>query len=152
MTPKRKQRLKIVAFILFAVAGAVALLFMALGNNMNHYYELSVIQTDNTLIGKTIRVGGMVEKGSIQRQENSLKVTFSLTNFKESISVQYEGILPDLFKEGQGVLAKGKLIDKQHFIAEEILAKHDENYMPKEVQDELEKSGYYQHAEGDKKP
>ncbi len=152
MTPKRKQRLKIVAFIFFAVAGAVALLFMALGNNMSHYYELSAIQKDNTLIGKTIRVGGMVEKGSIQRQENSLKVTFAITNFKDSINVQYEGILPDLFKEGQGVLAKGKLIDKQHFIAEEILAKHDENYMPKEVKEELEKSGYYQHAKGDKKP
>ncbi len=152
MTPKRKRRLKIVAFILFTVAGAVALLFMALGNNMNHYYELSAIQKDNTLIGKTIRVGGMVEKGSIQRQENSLKVTFSLTNFKERISVQYEGILPDLFREGQGVLARGKLIDRQHFIAEEILAKHDENYMPKEVKAELEKSGYYKHAEDDKKP
>lgn len=145
MTPKRKQRLKIIAFILSGATIAVALLFSALGNNMNHYYELSVAKSDTALIGKTIRIGGMVEVGSIKRTDGSLNVTFAITNFNDSIQVDYEGILPDLFRENQGVLAKGQLIDKDHFIAEEILAKHDENYMPKEVKAELEKNGLYQH-------
>lgn len=147
MTPKRKRRLLTIVFILLGVSGAVGLLLTALGNNMNHYYELSAAKADPKLIGKTIRIGGMVEQGSINRHPDSLAVDFRITNFKQHISVRYEGILPDLFREGQGVLAKGKLLDSDHFMAEQILAKHDENYMPKEVQEELEKSGYYKHME-----
>ncbi len=153
MTLKRKKKLKIVFFILLATSMAVTLLISALGQNMNHYYELSAIEkefdSNNNLIGKTIRIGGMIRRGSIKKTPHSLKVSFKITNYSESINVEYEGVLPDLFKEGQGVLAKGQLIDRNHFKAIEILSKHDENYMPKEVQEELEKSGYYQHYDED---
>lgn len=148
MKPARKRRLLIIGFILLGISGAVGLLFAALGNNMNHYYELTAIEAGQAPTGKTIRIGGMVKAGSIKRAKNSLKLQFTVTDFTRDLTVSYEGILPDLFREGQGVLAKGKLLDKQNFVAEEILAKHDENYMPKEVREELEKSGYYQHAEG----
>lgn len=148
MKPARKRRLLIIAFILFGIGGAVGLLFAALGSNMNHYYELTAIESGEAPVGKTIRIGGMVKQGSIKRSEGSLKVTFGVTDMSRQLTVNYEGILPDLFREGQGVLVKGKLLNKQTFIAEEILAKHDENYMPKEVREELEKSGYYQHAQG----
>lgn len=147
MKPARKRRLIIIAFILFGVAAAVGLLFAALGNNMNHYYELKSIKAGEAPIGKVIRIGGLVEKGSIKRHDGSLKVDFVVSDLHNKINVQYEGILPDLFREGQGVLAKGKLLGQSDFVAEEILAKHDENYMPKEVKEELEKSGYYKHAE-----
>lgn len=147
MKPARKKRLLIIGFIVLGIGGAVGLLFAALGNNMNHYYELAAIESGEAPMGKTIRIGGMVENGSIKRTENSLKVQFGVTDLSRQLVVQYEGILPDLFREGQGVLAKGKLLDKNTFVAEEILAKHDENYMPKEVREELEKSGYYKHGE-----
>ncbi|MBS9777510.1 MAG: cytochrome c maturation protein CcmE [Gammaproteobacteria bacterium] len=147
MTPRRKKRLQIIFFVLAGAAIAVTLLVSALGQNMNHYYELSDIKENPSLIGKKIRIGGMVKLGSIKRVEGSLKVLFEVTNLKESIHVTYEGVLPDLFKEGKGVLAKGTLSDQTHFVAQEILAKHDENYMPKEVQQELEKTGYYRHTE-----
>lgn len=147
MKPARKRRLLIIGFILFGISGAVGLLFAALGNNMNHYYELAAIEAGEAPIEKTIRIGGMVTVGSIKRNEGTLKVTFAVTDRLRQLTVHYEGILPDLFREGQGVLAKGKLLDKQTFVAEEILAKHDENYMPKEVREELENSGYYQHME-----
>lgn len=151
MKPARKRRLLIIGFILLGIASAAGLLFAALGNNMNHYYELTAIEAGEAPVGKTIRIGGMVKKGSIKRTEGSLKVTFGVTDFTRHLTVQYEGILPDLFREGQGVLAKGKLLDKKTFVAEEILAKHDENYMPKEVREELEKSGYYKHTESPSK-
>lgn len=147
MRPAKKRRLLIISFIFFAMSGAVGLLLVALGNNINHYYELTAVETGDAPTGKTIRIGGMVERNSIKRHEGSLKVTFRVTDFTRSLMVHYEGILPDLFREGQGVLAKGQLLNKDTFVAEEILAKHDENYMPKEVRDELEKSGYYKHTE-----
>ncbi|MBS9781991.1 MAG: cytochrome c maturation protein CcmE [Gammaproteobacteria bacterium] len=147
MKPARKRRLMIIGFILLGMAGAAGLLFAALGNNMNHYYELKAIKSGEAPIGKVIRIGGLVEKGSIKRQTGTLKVDFVVTDMTNKINVKYDGILPDLFREGQGVLAKGTLTDKSNFVAEEILAKHDENYMPKEVKEELEKSGYYKHAE-----
>lgn len=147
MRPAKKRRLLIISFIFFAMSGAVGLLLFALGNNLNHYYELTAVTTGEAPIGKTIRIGGMVQKDSIQRSEGTLKVTFNVTDFTHNLTVRYEGILPDLFREGQGVLAKGQLLDKQTFIAEEILAKHDENYMPKAVREELENSGYYKHTE-----
>lgn len=145
MTPARKRRLLTIVFVITGMAMAVTLLFLALGNNMNHYYELESVASGEAPTHKTIRIGGMVEKGSIQRQSGTLHVQFSVTDFTRSLTVKYEGILPDLFREGQGVLVKGQLIDKRTFMATEILAKHDENYMPKEVREELEKSGKYQH-------
>ncbi len=131
--------------LLAAASLAVALLLVALGSNMNHYYELSDLPKDNSLRDKTIRIGGLVEKGSIKRQAGNLTVNFVITNLEDRIHVTYTGVLPDLFKDGQGVLAKGRLVDHKTFVAEQILAKHDENYMPKEVREALEKRGYFQH-------
>lgn len=145
MTPARKQRLQTVIFVMLGISGAVTLLLSALGSNLNHYYELAAIESGEAPLGKTIRVGGLVEKGSLTRTPASLKVVFNITDLQRRLSVTYEGILPDLFREGQGVMATGQLLDKQHFIATQILAKHDENYLPKEVREDLEKSGYYQH-------
>ncbi len=145
MTPKRKRRLLFMFSLLAAASLAVALLLVALGSNMNHYYELSDLPKDNSLRDKTIRIGGLVEKGSIKRQAGNLTVNFVITNLEDRIHVTYTGVLPDLFKDGQGVLAKGRLVDHKTFVAEQILAKHDENYMPKEVREALEKRGYFQH-------
>ena len=132
----------IVASIIVGVGTAIGLLFAALENNMNHYYELKSIALGEAPLGKNIRIGGMVKKESIKRQPGSLKVRFIITDFQRNIEVSYEGILPDLFRDGQGVLVKGKLLNKNTFVAKEILAKHDENYMPKEVREELEARGY----------
>lgn len=147
MTPARKRRLLTVAFIVTGISGAVALLFSALGSNMNHYYELSAIESGEAPIGKTIRIGGLVAQNSLARTPQSLQVRFVVTDLQRNLNVTYTGILPDLFREGQGVMATGKLLDKQTFAATQILAKHDENYMPKEVREDLEKTGYYQHYE-----
>ncbi len=146
MTPARKRRLLIVSAIILGVSGAIALLFFALGKNMNHYYELNEIAAGEAPINKAINIGGLVEIGSLKRQADTLKVTFNVTDLQHRIQVDYEGILPDLFREGQGVMAKGLLRNNKLFIADEILAKHDENYMAKEVKAELKKSGYYQHT------
>jgi cytochrome c-type biogenesis protein CcmE len=88
-------------------------------------------------VGRAIRVGGLVTTGSVQRQEDGLTVTFDITDNADTITVQYTGILPDLFREGQGIVALGKLQGSNLFIADEVLAKHDENYMPPEVADAL---------------
>ncbi len=93
-------------------------------------------------MGKAIRVGGMVAEGSVQRADDSLEVRFMLTDFEASVPVVYEGILPDLFDEGQGAVASGKLGEDGVLVASEVLAKHDENYMPPEVLEALEQSGY----------
>ncbi len=135
MKPARKRRLMIIGFILCGMAMAAALLFAALGSNMNHYYELKAVKSGQAAalgsnmnhyyelkavksgqapLGKAIRIGGVVEKGSIKRQAGSLKVAFIITDLHNKIKVTYEGILPDLFREGQGVLAKGKLGYYQH--------------------------------------
>jgi cytochrome c-type biogenesis protein CcmE len=88
-------------------------------------------------LNRTIRIGGMVTQGSLQRSSDSLQVNFSVTDYKHSIVVQYTGILPDLFREGQGIVAIGQMQEDGAFLAEEVLAKHDENYMPPEVADAL---------------
>lgn len=139
-----------IIFIITGMGIAVALLLMGLGSNMNHYYELGAVASGEAPIKKTIRIGGLVEEDSIQRHAGSLNITFVVTDFTQRLTVTYEGILPDLFREGQGVLAKGQLLDKQHFMATEILAKHDENYMPKEVREALEKNAKYQHYQQSK--
>lgn len=142
---RRKRRLQTVFFILLGTGGATSLLLTAIGSNMNHYYELSAIAAGEAPLDKIIRIGGIVAEHSIERTPETLKVRFVVTDLQRRINVDYQGVLPDLFREKQGVLAKGKLLDKQHFIAEEILAKHDENYLPTEVRDELEKNGYLNH-------
>ncbi len=143
MMPRvRKQRLYIVLFIVLGASFAAGLVFFAISENMNLFYPPSDIVAGKAPVGKQIRVGGMVVEGSIKREPSSLKVKFDITDYGDAITVVYEGILPDLFSEGEGVVASGKLDANGVFQAEEVLAKHDENYMPPEVADTLQDRGH----------
>jgi cytochrome c-type biogenesis protein CcmE len=131
MTPRRK-RLFAVGGILLGVAAATAVALKAFDNNLLYFYDPSQIAAGQAPLGKTFRVGGMVTKGSVKRTPGSLEVRFVVTDFAHSVTIAYTGLLPDLFREGQGVIAHGQLRDGV-FVADEVLAKHDEKYMPPEV-------------------
>ncbi len=139
MTPRQKRLLFIVAGILL-VAAAVGLVLYALKNNVSLYFTPTQVYNQEAPQGRSFRVGGLVETGSLQREKDGLTVHFSITDSSKSMPVTYKGILPDLFKEGKGVVAQGKLETDNVFHAEEVLAKHDENYMPPEAKDALEKA------------
>lgn len=144
MHPVRKQRLYIVLFVVLFSSAAVALVSYALRGNINLFFPPADVAQGKAPVGQAIRVGGMVMADSVQRSDNSLAVTFVLTDYQANVTVIYEGILPDLFGEGQGAVASGKLNAAGVLVASEVLAKHDENYMPPEVADALEQSGYDQ--------
>ena len=141
MNRKRKQRLSIVLGVLAAVGLSTALITFALRENINLFFTPSEIAEGKAPIERRIRVGGLVVPGSVKRGDD-LQVTFDLTDNAERITVRYAGILPDLFREGQGIIANGKLISGTLVEADEVLAKHDENYVPPEVQEALEKAGH----------
>jgi cytochrome c-type biogenesis protein CcmE len=132
MHPKRARRLLFIILLMLSTTAAVSLVLYALRQNINLFFTPSEISQGTAPIGPRIRMGGMVQKGSIQRQEN-LKVHFIVYDFKATVTVEYRGILPDLFREGQGMVAQGTLKPDGKFMADEILAKHDENYMPPEM-------------------
>ena len=133
MHPLRKQRFYAVLSILVGTAIAALLIFQGLSQSLNLFYSPSEITKENIKAGREIRAGGMVKKGSVFKQEDSLQVTFEITDFEENLTVLYKGILPDLFSEDAGVVVKGSLNAEGVFLAYEVLAKHDENYMPPEV-------------------
>ncbi len=133
MTPTRKRRLAAVSTIAIGVAAAISLAVFALRDNALFFYSPTKVANNEVPTGQNFRLGGMVVDGSVVRDPNSLEVKFDLTDYQETITVQFEGILPDLFREGQGIIAQGKLTEGQVFRANEVLAKHDENYMPPEV-------------------
>jgi cytochrome c-type biogenesis protein CcmE len=135
MTPRQK-RMVTVAAILVGVGIATTFALKAFNQNLLYYYSPTQVAAGEAPSGKTIRVGGMVQQNSIKREPGSLDVSFSITDFNKEVPVTYTGILPDLFREGQGTIARGKF-DDGRFVAEEVLAKHDENYMPPEVQESL---------------
>jgi len=141
MNPRRKRRLTIVLAILVSVSGAVGLALFALEQNINLFYSPTQIATGEAPHGARIRAGGMVVEGSVVRDTQSLLVRFELTDFAETVPVEYTGILPDLFREGQGIVAQGSLDERGIFTAVEVLAKHDENYMPPEVAHALKEAG-----------
>ncbi len=141
MHPVRKQRLYIVLFLAAFSSLAVGLIAYALRGNINLFFPPAEIAAGKAPLDQAIRVGGMVVEGSIQRSADSLEVRFELTDYAATVPVVYVGILPDLFDEGQGAVAAGKLGADGVLTASEVLAKHDENYMPPEVADALEKSG-----------
>lgn len=132
MSPLHKKRLFALSVILLGLMVATTLVFYALQQNLNLFFTPSEIAEGKVPEGKKIRIGGMVIAGTVKKSEN-LNVIFELTDFKQKIKVQYKGILPDLFREGQGVVALGILTEHKTFQAQEILAKHDENYMPPEL-------------------
>ncbi len=140
MHPVRKQRLYLVLFLVFFSSAAIGLVTYALRGNINLFYPPVEVAAGLAPVGQNIRVGGMVVDGSIQRSSDSLEVRFEVTDFEAVVPVVYTGILPDLFDEGQGAVAAGKLDENGVLQASEVLAKHDENYMPPEVAEALEAS------------
>ncbi|AOE86476.1 cytochrome c maturation protein CcmE [Pseudomonas sp. TCU-HL1] len=148
MNPVRKKRLYIIIAILAGVGIAVALALSALQQNINLFYTPTQIANGEAPQDTRIRAGGMVEKGSVQRSGDSLDVQFVVTDFAKSVTIRYHGILPDLFREGQGIVALGKLNADGVLVADEVLAKHDENYMPPEVTKALKESGQLPRKEG----
>ena len=141
MNPIRKKRLYIVLAILAGVGIAVALALSALQQNINLFYTPTQIADGEAPQDTRIRAGGMVADGSLKRTGDSLDVEFVVTDFANDVTIRYRGILPDLFREGQGIVALGKLNADGELIADEVLAKHDEKYMPPEVTKALEESG-----------
>jgi cytochrome c-type biogenesis protein CcmE len=139
MTPTRKRRLIVISLILGAVAVAASLTVLALQQNITYLYSPSEIAAGHAPSGARFRLGGVVLEQSLKRATDSLKVDFVVTDRFKEMPVVYTGILPDLFREGQSIVATGTL-DNGHFVASEVLAKHDESYMPKEVRDAIEKA------------
>lgn len=141
MNAKRKQRLYLVILLVVGVSIAVGLAMYALSQNINLFYSPTQIAAGEAPKNTRIRAGGMVVDGSVIRDQKSLKVLFDMTDYAETVTVEYTGILPDLFREGQGIVAQGALDENGVLQAVEVLAKHDENYMPPEVAEALEAAG-----------
>lgn len=141
MNTKRKKRLILVLFLVFGVALAVSLALYALNQNINLFYSPTQINAGEAPEGARIRAGGMVVDGSVVRDQNSLHVAFDITDYDKTVPVEFTGILPDLFREGQGIVAQGAMDASGVFQAVEVLAKHDENYMPPEVAEALKAAG-----------
>jgi cytochrome c-type biogenesis protein CcmE len=137
MNPQRKKRLIIILSIVLGSAIAVGLTLYALNQNINLFYSTTQVANGEVPTDARIRVGGMVVKGSLKRAAKSLQVSFEITDYAHPVKVEFTGILPDLFREGQGIIAQGKLAANGVFQADEVLAKHDENYMPPEIKDSL---------------
>ncbi len=133
----RQQRTLFVVIVLAGVAIAATLVFMAIGENMLYFYSPTQVLAGEAPNSRSIRVGGLVREGSVRRESGNLEVQFDLTDNVKTMTVAYSGILPDLFREGQGIVAIGQLRADGVLVADEVLAKHDENYMPPEVADAL---------------
>lgn len=142
MTRKQK-RLSVIAGALVFLGAATALTFYALGQRTSYFYMPADLAANPVPPGQRIRLGGLVEKGSIQRGQGT-KVSFAVTDTTETVKVVYEGLLPDLFREEQGVVTEGAFDGAGTFVADSVLAKHDETYMPKEVADSLKEKGVWQ--------
>ena len=137
---KRSKRKMLVVLVLFGVTVATVLGLTAFEENLLYFYSPADVQAGEAPQNRAFRVGGLVVAGSVERAPDSLAVRFDLTDNTAVVPVTFTGILPDLFREGQGIVAMGKMDDKGVFVAEEVLAKHDENYMPPEVADALKAS------------
>ncbi|MEA3276067.1 MAG: cytochrome c maturation protein CcmE [Pseudomonadota bacterium] len=140
----RQKRFLYVALAVVGVGVAAMMAVNALRSNISYFFSPSQVLADEAPADAVFRLGGLVTKGSLQRQEDGLTVMFDVTDNAKTVKVSYTGILPDLFGEGQGVVTKGRLGPDGVFMAEEVLAKHDESYMPPEVADTLQTA----HAEG----
>ena len=138
MHPIRKQRLIVVSLVVVLSSAAAGLVAFALRDNINLFYPPVDVLAGKAPNDRSIRLGGMVVEGSIERSDTELDTTFWVTDYEASVAVRYSGILPDLFAEGEGVVAEGVLDDDGVLIATQVLAKHDENYMPPEVAAALE--------------
>jgi cytochrome c-type biogenesis protein CcmE len=140
MTPRRKKRLTLVGLVLLGVAGAAALFLTAFQENLVYFYSPTEVANGKAPVDRTFRIGGLVKEGSVERDQETLEARFVVTDTAHNVPIVYEGVLPDLFREGQGIVANGKLTKEGTFQAAEVLAKHDENYMPPEAAEALEKA------------
>jgi cytochrome c-type biogenesis protein CcmE len=143
---RRQRRLILIGSSLGVLAIAAALVLSALRDSIVFFNSPTDIMEKHIATGSRIRVGGLVKEGTLQRGDN-LQIRFDVTDGKSDIAVRYQGIVPDLFREGQGVVAEGKLAADGIFVADTVLAKHDERYMPREVVDALKKAGRWQEGE-----
>ena len=148
MTPTRKRRLIAVLLILAGVGIASTIAFYSLQQNMLYFQSPSDLAMQPIPPGRQFRLGGLVKPGTVTRHGDGLATRFVVTDGPKEITVEYVGILPDLFREGKGVIARGALDDSGLFEASEVLAKHDENYMPPEVAEALEESGHVSRSDG----
>lgn len=152
MAMKRKHKRLTFVIVAMALLGlATGLVLFALGDGVSLFHSPTDIAEKNPGPEQRVRLGGLVEDGSVQREEGSAVVRFNVTDMENIVPVTYEGLLPDLFREGQGIVAEGRMQDGV-FVASEVLAKHDENYMPPEVADALKKSGQWKGGDGAAKP
>ena len=154
MNQRRKQRLIAMSGIIILVGAAVSIMLVSLSDNVDAFYTPSEIISGKEktgtmpVIGQRLRIGGMVVPGSVSRDVNSLAVSFDLVDTGPSVTVQYQGILPDLFREGQGIVANGTLKNATLIIAQEVLAKHDEEYMPPELAEKMKGIKHVPPAQG----
>ncbi|WEM41592.1 cytochrome c maturation protein CcmE [Photobacterium sp. DA100] len=145
MNPRRKKRLTLVLALVVGLGATIGLLLYALNQNMDLFYtptELVEGKRDGSKpeVGQRLRIGGMVVEGSVVRDPQSLQVTFDVADVGPAVTIKYNGILPDLFREGQGIVAQGVLVDSTTIEAHEVLAKHDEEYLPPEVAEAMERT------------
>jgi len=148
MTPTRKRRMMMVLLIILGVGTAVALAVTAFNQNLMFFYSPSQVASGEAPKNRSFRVGGMVKKGSLRRDKNGVTVRFEVSDNVKSVTIVFTGILPDLFREEQGIVAEGKLGSDGTFLATKVLAKHDENYMPPEVAATLKPKGIENNAKG----
>lgn len=134
----RYKRLSFIVIGLLSLGIAAALIMNAFRSNLVFFFSPSLVTAGEAPINRTFRLGGLVEQGSLRREEDGLTVHFVVTDNAEKVAVTFKGILPDLFREGKGVVTQGRLNEDGQFLATQVLAKHDENYMPPEVADALE--------------
>ena len=144
---RKKRRLYAVLAGLTMLGIAAALVLSAFEDNIVFFYSPSDITEKNLRPGQTVRLGGLVEADSVKKSTDGVTTEFVITDMNKTIEVSYKGLLPDLFREGQGVITQGTLGPNGKFVASEVLAKHDENYMPKEVAEALKKSGKWKEPE-----
>lgn len=145
---RKRQRMYVIGAILLAVGGAAALMLTAFEDSVVFFFSPTEIAEKSPIDpDQRLRIGGLVVEGSVTKLEDGQTIAFVVTDMAESVPVSYRGILPDLFREGQGVVAEGHMSSEGTFVASEVLAKHDENYMPPEVAESLKKSGYWEEIE-----
>jgi cytochrome c-type biogenesis protein CcmE len=140
MNPVRRKRLILISIMVAGVGTAVGFALYAFNQNMMFYYSPTEVMAGKAPAHAHIRLGGVVVKGSFKRVPKSIRCIFDLSDGGKTVKVQYDGVLPDLFREGQVILAKGRLDGHGTFVADEVLAKHDEKYMPREVAESLKKA------------
>ena len=139
MTPVRRQRLILILLMVAGVGTAATFALKSFNENLMYFFSTTEVAEGKAPKEAKFRLGGMVVDGSVNRPNKGIMVRFDLTDYSKQVTVEYSGILPDLFREGQGIVANGRMNQEGVFVAEEVLAKHDENYMPPEVADSLKK-------------